>query len=117
MALVLDDSAIGCVEGVGGGAVEIYDAVGLELELLRRRFGDLSLLSQMEVAGYRLEGRLGRPYSCFYGRDRCDAIGSFGRSFDFDYRQKVDWKYFFINKRRVFYNEEPIAQELLLVLY
>jgi hypothetical protein len=25
--------------------------------------------------------------------------------------KKVDWKYFFINKRRVFYNEEPIAQE------
>jgi hypothetical protein len=88
MALVLDDSAMGCVEGVGGGAVEICDAVGLELELLRRRFGDLSLLSQMEVASYRLEGRLGRPYSCFYDRDRCDAIGSFRRLFDFDYRRK-----------------------------
>jgi hypothetical protein len=88
MALVLDDSAIGCAVEVGGGAVEIWDAGGRELELLRRRFGDLSLLSQTEVAGYRLEGRLGRPYSCFYDRDRCDAIGSFGRLFDFDYRRK-----------------------------
>jgi hypothetical protein len=77
---------MGCVEGAGGGVVEICVG-GCGLELLRRRFGDLSLPFQMEVAGYRLEGRLGRRYSCFYDGDRCDAIGSFWRLCDFDYRQ------------------------------
>ena len=33
--------------------------------LLGRRFGDLSLLSQTEVAGYRLEEQLGWLYPCF----------------------------------------------------
>jgi hypothetical protein len=77
---------MGCVEGVGGGAVEICVG-GVELGLLRRRFGDLSLPFRMEVAGYRLEGRLGELYPCFDGRDRCDAIGSFWRFCDFDRRQ------------------------------
>jgi hypothetical protein len=83
---VLDDSAMGCVEGAGGGVAEIC-VDGCGLELLRRRFGDLSSPFQMEVAGYRLEGRLGRLSSYFYNRDRCNAIGSLWRLPDFDHRQ------------------------------
>ena len=39
---VLADSAMGCVEGVGSRAVEICEG-GVGLELLERRFGDLTL--------------------------------------------------------------------------
>lgn len=51
---VLVDSAMGCVEGVGSRAVEICEG-GVGLELLERRFGDLTLSLQIEVASYRLE--------------------------------------------------------------
>jgi hypothetical protein len=77
---------MGCVGGDGGGVAEIC-VDGCGLELFRRRFGDLSSPFQMEVAGYRLEGRLGRRSSYFYNGDRCNAVGSLWRLRDFDHRQ------------------------------
>ena len=58
---VLADSAMRCVEEIGSRAVEICVGGG-GLELLRRRFGDLTLSFRMEVAGYRLEGWLAQRY-------------------------------------------------------